>query len=79
MLSSQAVHEERPGPHLGIRVHGLAVVFSCFLLKNGIAKKANPAEAGLGFAPTGASLMIASMSAVYKALENSRDSLIWSS
>ena len=33
--------------HLGIRVHGLAVVFSCFLLKDGIAKKANPAEAGL--------------------------------
>jgi hypothetical protein len=36
-----------PGPHLGIRVHGIAEVFSCFLLTDGIAKKANPAEAGL--------------------------------
>jgi hypothetical protein len=36
--------------HLGIRVHGLAVVFSCFLLKDRIAKKAIPAEAGLGSA-----------------------------
>ena len=32
--------------HLGIRVHGLAVVFSCFLLKDGIAKKRTPPKRG---------------------------------
>ena len=42
----QAVHEERPGPHVGIRVHGVAVVLSCFLLNDGIAKKQTPPKRG---------------------------------
>jgi hypothetical protein len=53
--------------HLGIRVHGLAVVFSCFLLKDGIAKN-QTRRSGVGICLTGAFLMIASMSEVYKAL-----------
>ena len=44
MLSVQ--HEERPGPRMGIRVDGVVVVFACFLLSSGIAKKQTPPKRG---------------------------------